>query len=622
MLAEGSFAYERLLTAALILGFALLFVAGGAAMVLSNRAMVAEQWVRHSLEVRRLDHALRTAVDTEALGERGYLITGDQGYLDEYKRAKADLRRCDEQLHRLERNDAAQTNRLGRLDAAINSRNAELAQTLAVYQSGRRAQALDFIRTRTVERAQRVSTAAAALDAAEARLLAQRERQAATERNRLLAAIVVSLIASAALALFVVAALRRTLGQLRLQNATLGDEIRRRESSEAQFRQSQKMEALGRLTGGIAHDFNNMLAIVIGNLDMLSRRLGEGDAQLRGYVEHAQDGAQRAASLTQSLLAYSRQQPLDPKPYDVNRSMTQVSKLLRSTLGETIALETVLAPDLWPAFVDGPQLESAIVNLAVNARDAMPAGGKLTLETMNIRIDEAFAQERGVGAGAYVLVALTDTGAGMTPEVAARAFDPFFSTKAPGAGTGLGLSQVQGFVRQSGGHVQLYSEPGVGTTVKLYLPRAQAAAVDRSAWVEGGDPPPGERARILVVEDEASVRAFVRQALEDLGHTVLEADGMGPALEVLQRERGIRLMLTDVVMPGGAGRELSDAARRIRPDLPIVFMTGYTRDSIVHDGVLDPDADLIPKPFTLAQLAAKVSSVLAGARRDGASTPS
>ncbi len=616
------FGREKRLAAALALGFALLFVAAGSAMVLSNRAMVAENWARQSLELRRLILAVKSAEHAKAICERGYLITQEPHYLADYVRATAKVRRLDGQLHSVAQDNPAQQQRADRLDRAIQATDSELDQTLSTFKAGAHAQALQSIRAHADESFARLETAAAAFDEAEARTLAERERQATMERRRLVAAIVVSLIASAALALFVLATLRRSLAELRRQNTELADEIERREASEAQLRQAQKMEALGHLTGGIAHDFNNMLGIVIGNLDMLSRRLPEDLSKLKAYVENAQEGAGRAAALTRSLLAYSRQQPLDPKSFDVNRAVADVSQLLKSTLGETIILETALAPDQWPAFIDGPQLESAIVNLAVNARDAMPGGGKLTLKTANVEIDEAYARERGVTPGQYVLVAMTDTGIGMAPEVAARAFDPFFTTKAPGAGTGLGLSQVEGFVRQSGGHVLLYSEPGVGTTVKLNLPRAQASAAERAQGLGGGELEQTRSALILVAEDEAAVRSFVRHALRELGHRVIEADGTAPALEKLRTRPEIELMLTDVIMPDGTGRDLADAARKIRPDLPIVFMTGYTRDAIVHNGVLDPDADLISKPFTLGQLAAKIARALAKIPRPDDATAS
>jgi signal transduction histidine kinase/DNA-binding response OmpR family regulator len=393
----------------------------------------------------------------------------------------------------------------------------------------------------------------------------------------------------------------------------LAKETQHRAAVEEQLRQSQKMEAIGRLTGGIAHDFNNLLQIAIGSLDILRRRIGTGDARSRELVQSALEGMTRAANLTQRLLAYARRQPLEPKTVDINRLVKDVSELLRSTLGETVHVETVLGGGLWAAYVDANQLENAVVNLAVNARDAMPDGGRLTIETANAHLDDAYAAATPeVAAGQYVMISITDTGTGMTPEVAAKAFEPFFTTKPPGQGTGLGLSQVYGFLKQSGGHVKIYSEPGSGTSVKLYLPRHYGATVqddfriDREALVAGAS-----HATVLVVEDEGGVRRFACEALRDLGYTVLEAAGGRQALDLLAAHPEVALLLTDVVMPEMNGRELADRAQSLRPGLSVLFMTGYTRNAIVHNGVLDPQTRLISKPFTLSQLAMKVNEALA-----------
>jgi signal transduction histidine kinase/ActR/RegA family two-component response regulator len=385
------------------------------------------------------------------------------------------------------------------------------------------------------------------------------------------------------------------------------------------LRQSQKMEAVGQLTGGIAHDFNNMLAVVIGSLDLLGRRLGADDARARRYVDAAMDGARRAALLTQRLLAFSRQQPLRPEPIDVGKLVTGMSDLLRGSLGSDIRVETVLAGGGWRTHADPNQLENVLLNLAVNARDAMPGGGKLTVETQNAHLDERYAAAHlGAPAGQYVLIAVSDTGSGMPEEVIAKAFDPFFTTKEVGKGTGLGLSQVYGFVKQSGGHVKIYSEAGQGTTVKVYLPRLLEPEDER---IEDGGAsllPLGESQEvILVVEDEPGVRQFTVEALSELGYRVLEAEGAGAALKLLEAHPEIGLLFTDVVMPDVNGRKLADEARRVRGDLPVLFTTGYTRNAVVHNGVLDPDVELISKPFTVEELAAKVREVL-DARAAGA----
>jgi len=326
-------------------------------------------------------------------------------------------------------------------------------------------------------------------------------------------------------------------------------------------------------------------------------------------IQNALEGAQRAASLTNRLLAFSRLQPLEPKPTDLNKCVTDISNLLHRTLGENIVIETVLGAGAWRALVDTSQMENAILNLAINARDAMPNGGKLTLETSNTYLDQSYADEHDeVVAGQYVLLAITDTGEGMSAETMAKAFDPFFTTKPVGSGTGLGLSQVHGFIKQSGGHVKLYSELGIGTSVKLYLPRSLALG---DVAPEKGAPAQRDASglSVLVVEDADGVREFAVEALEYLGYAVHQADGAEAALTLLRGARTIDLLLTDVVMPGLNGRKLVEEARRIRPKLKVLYMTGYTRNAIVHNGVLDHGTHLLNKPFTLAQLESALRAV-------------
>jgi PAS domain S-box-containing protein len=397
-------------------------------------------------------------------------------------------------------------------------------------------------------------------------------------------------------------------------NATLeqrvAEEMAERGRAEEQLRQSQKMEAIGQLTGGIAHDFNNMLAVVIGGLNMMQRRLAKGDTDVGRFVEAATDGAKRAASLTQRLLAFSRQQPLEPSVIDPNKLVASMTDLLTRTLGEQIEVETVLLARLWRTFADPLQLESAILNLAVNARDAMPEGGKLTIETANVAIDDAGAKEFAVPAGQYVMLAVTDTGAGMSAEVIEKAFDPFFTTKSVGKGTGLGLSQVFGFVRQSGGHVKLYSEEGVGTTVKIYLARHYGADAPREITKVTASTEGGKGEIILVVEDEERVRNYSTEALRELGYTVVSAAGGAEALGLIDAGQYVDLLFTDVVMPGMNGRQLAEKASAKLPKLKVLFTTGYTRNAVVHNGVLDPGTSFVQKPFSVDQLAAKVRTVL------------
>jgi signal transduction histidine kinase/DNA-binding response OmpR family regulator len=412
--------------------------------------------------------------------------------------------------------------------------------------------------------------------------------------------------------------------ELRRLNETLeqrvASEIKERMTAEEALRQAQKMEAIGRLTGGVAHDFNNLLQVILGNLDALRRQLANGTVQkedIRRFSDAAVRGAERAATLTQRLLAFSRRQPLQPQPLEVNKLVNGMSDLLRRTLGESITTETVLAGGLWRISADANQLESALLNLAVNARDAMRSGGKLTIETANTHLDEAYAAAHDeVKPGQYAMIAVTDTGIGMTKEVLARAFDPFFTTKDVGQGTGLGLSQVYGFVKQSGGHVKIYSEPGEGTTVRLYLPRLPGSADDVSDAAPAQRVPAGHRSEvILVVEDDEDVRVNTVEMLRELGYGVLEAADGRAALRVLESNASIRLLFTDVGLPGGLnGRQLADAALQRHPGLKLLFTTGYARNAIVHHGRLDPGLDLIVKPFTYTALAAKIRSVLEGAR--------
>jgi len=398
-------------------------------------------------------------------------------------------------------------------------------------------------------------------------------------------------------------------------------DLTERRAIEEQLRQSQKMEAIGQLTGGVAHDFNNLLTVIVGNLETIWRHAPPEDGRLRRAIDQVTRGAQRAVTLTQQLLAFSRRQPLNPKPTDINRLVAGMSDLIRRTIGESIAVETVLAGGLWRVEIDAHQLENALLNLAVNARDAMPEGGKLTIETANAHLDEGYADRYPeLDAGQYVALCVTDTGTGMSADVITRAFEPFYTTKPIGQGTGLGLSQVYGFVKQSGGHVKLYSEVGEGTTVKIYLPRM-------SRQVEEEEEPPfplaptGDKHEVvLVVEDDDDVRLFTTESLRELGFTVVQAHDAASALKLLELRPEVQLIFTDVGLPGMNGAQLVAAARALRPDIKVLFTTGYARNAIVHQGRLDPGVELITKPFTRVQLASRIRDVLdvpvsGGARR-------
>ena len=381
--------------------------------------------------------------------------------------------------------------------------------------------------------------------------------------------------------------------------------------AEAQLRQAQKMEAVGQLTGGIAHDFNNMLAVVIGSLGLLKRRLAKGDTNIATLADNALDGATRAASLTHRLLAFSRQQPLKPESIDANRLISGMLDLMIRTLGETIQVETTLDGALWHTHTDPHQLENAVLNLAVNARDAMPAGGTLAIETANITVGPRdTSRHPGTAPGQYVAIAVGDTGSGMEPEIVAKAFDPFFTTKEVGKGTGLGLSQVYGFFQQSGGHVTIDSKPGRGTTVRLYLPKSPGTA---KAGADTAPPSPPDAPRtitILVVEDEPAVRQSSADALTELGYRVLEADSAATALRMLAAHPETILLFTDIVMPEIDGGRLAELARLQRPDLKVLFTTGHTRDTVIRSEALDSGANLIGKPFTIEQLEAKLGGIL------------
>jgi PAS domain S-box-containing protein len=384
--------------------------------------------------------------------------------------------------------------------------------------------------------------------------------------------------------------------------------------TEEQLRQAQKMEAVGQLTGGIAHDFNNLLTGVIGSLDLMQKRIAQGRlADVERYQTMAMTSAKRAAALTHRLLAFARRQPLDPRPVNVKRLVHAIEELLRRTIGEAIELDIAAADGLWSTFCDPHQLESSLLNLVINARDAMPDGGKLTIETVNCHIDAALAGElRDVTPGAYVCLCITDSGLGMSPAVRARAFDPFFTTKPLGQGTGLGLSMVYGFARQSEGHVHVDSGAGQGTTVKLYLPRYLGVVEDAGGAASTADPRRAQDGEtVLVIEDETAVRELVVDVLNDLGYRALEA-GDGPSgLKILQSPERVDLLVTDVGLPGMNGRQVAEAAREYRPDLKILFITGYAESAAMANGFLAPGMEMVTKPFAIDALASRIRDMIA-----------
>ncbi|WP_158258478.1 hybrid sensor histidine kinase/response regulator [Rhodopila globiformis] len=397
----------------------------------------------------------------------------------------------------------------------------------------------------------------------------------------------------------------------RLQGVLI--DITEQRNLEEQLRQSQKMEAVGQLTGGLAHDFNNMLQGIAGSLELLKARLEQGQlASAERYIVAAQGDASRAATLTQRLLAFSRRQVLAPEAIDVNELVTSLAELIQRTVGPGIKVATAPADDLWMTMCDPNQMESALLNLCINARDAMPDGGRLTIETANVTLDRRAAADWDVMPGEYVSVSVTDTGTGMSPEVMARAFDPFFTTKPLGMGTGLGLSMIYGFAQQSGGQARIWSELGAGTTVRIYLPRQKTEARPRPMpGAEPAKPAKPTGRTVLVVDDEPTVRMLVTDVLEELGYTVIEAEDGAGGLKVLQSGQRIDLLISDIGLPGGMnGRQMTETARLTRPDLKVLFITGYAPSAVLGSGRLEPGMQVITKPFTLNALAARIKALV------------
>ena len=411
--------------------------------------------------------------------------------------------------------------------------------------------------------------------------------------------------------------LRRQSAELARFNETLEEQVAERTSAlmqaEEALRQSQKMEAVGQLTGGIAHDFNNLLAGISGSLELITNRIAQGrHAEVERFTVAAQGAAKRAAALTHRLLAFSRRQTLDPKPTDPNRLIRGMEDLVRRTTGPGIEVEVVAGAGLWPVLIDAHQLENAVLNLCINARDAMPSGGRLTIETGNRWIDARTAKAQDLEPGQYVSICVSDTGTGMAPEVAARAFEPFFTTKPLGEGTGLGLSMIYGFVRQSGGQVRIYSEAGEGAMICLYLPRHFGEVDDADLIPEVEQAPRAQAGEtVMVVDDEPTVRMLVAEILHELGYQCIEASDGAAGLKLLQSGARIDLLVTDVGLPGGMnGRQMADAARIDRPDLKVLFITGYAENAVVGNGHLDPGMHVMTKPFAMEALGSRIRELI------------
>lgn len=576
-------------------------------------------WVQHTLRIEnQLSTLLLHAQEAES-AQRGFMLTRKTSFLGPYESFRSEWREELATLRVEMRDNRLQVRSLEELEELLDDRLFLMRAGIERKQRGEVFEADDYdagMITMT-----RIRALVATMRAREAQLLKSRT----ANDNRLstmvsaglaLSAVLITLLGALALRTAYRRVAEATESQQALAhiNQRLIEEAQEREAAEGQLRQIQKMESIGQLTGGIAHDFNNMLAIVIGSLDIARRRLTpDSDPRIIKGIDNAAEGAQRAAQLTARLLAFSRQQPLDPQPIDVNKLVGGMSELLRRTIGEAIRVETVLAGGLWRASIDASQLEAAIINLCVNSRDAMPMGGRLTIETANAHLDDAYAATHSdVTAGQYVMVSVSDSGTGMPPEVVERAFEPFFTTKGVGKGTGLGLSQVFGFIKQSRGHVKIYSEPGEGTIIKIYLPRYYGPEpVDGTVTATPAELPRAKGEEIiLVVEDEERVRHMSVDSLRELGYTIVQASDGEQALEMLTIQPRIDMLFTDVVMPGINGRILADRARESHPGLKILYTTGYTRNAIVHNGMLDPGVSFLAKPFTLDQLAVKVRQVL------------
>jgi PAS domain S-box-containing protein len=725
--------FKRVIAAAIALA---LLVAGLSLFLLFTQIATlgsARAWVEHSRAVIGAIQQLRSSIEDAEQGERGYLVTGDDSYLDPYAKADAALPTEESQLLAMVSDNPAQTNLAKGLVQAIETRRTTIARVVAAAKSGDVGAARALV-ARGQGRAQMsdIRARADAITRAEDEFLERRTADArGTQGLALVIGLAVSFLALATLVGGVVLLARgnrrlaravadaqgaeaarsaldaltsaifanvpdylfvlniedgeryvladinpafakvlnvtsegvrgreltellpreiaeRLIGHYRRVRTrgspvTTRDELPRypggprvwetivapvpgsdgageriigsirditeRVRGEERLRDSQRMEAIGQLTGGVAHDFNNLLQVIRGNLEMLEGAVA-GDDRAARRLQSAIYGADRAAQLTKQLLAFARRQPLAPQVINLSRLVSDMADLLRRTLGEAIEVRTVVADGLWHTMADPGQVESALLNLALNARDAMPRGGRLTVEIGNAVLDEAYAKTaRDVTPGAYVMLAVSDTGEGMSEETQGRVFEPFFTTKAEGKGTGLGLSMVYGFVKQSSGHIQIYSELGQGTTVKIYLPRATQPEPEPM-------PRPPETARatgltILVVEDDAAVRQAAILTLDELGYLSLEASGTEAALAILETGAAVDLVFSDVVMPGSLNaRAFAERVRALRPRLPILFTSGYTDNAFVHQGRLEEDVRLISKPYARTELAERLAQLL------------
>ncbi len=590
----------------------LLIVAAALATTLAFRVDTATQWVEHTYQVRGLaERALMHLQDTELA-----LRTNPSDIRSAQQPSLDDLAA----LRRLVSDNPSQVDRVDQINTLIETYFAQADRETTAPPATPAKGGVG------AARAKQIHELFAQFDSSEAELLRERQSKADQLQALLLALTLLSLVLSMIASIAVVRTSWSYIRQLQAQSDALKAEAASRRDAESRLLQTQKIELVGQLTAGIAHDFNNLLTIVIGNLDTATRRIEEGAAadlsRIVRPLETAGDGARRAAGLTQKLLAFARQQPLSPTQLDLNKAVANMSDVLTRTVGKSVKIETVLAAGLWPAFADPSHVDNAIVNLVINARDAMPEGGHVTIETANAWLSEDYVAQFGdVAAGQYVLLSVSDTGPGIPPHILPRVFEPFFTTKDVGKGTGLGLATIHGFVKQSRGHIRIYSEPGNGATVKIYLPRMTgatlvAATPETRETSDAIAPNAGPAEVVLLVEDDEGVRAFAKSALEGLGYQVLAGrDGL-EGLALLRQAPRVDVLFTDVVLPGGMnGRRLADEAVALRPRLPVLYTTGYTRNAIVHDGRLDPDVQLISKPYTQGVLARALRRIIDDSRQ-------
>jgi len=582
------------------------------ALWLGTRYVAQAELVRHTLEVESKISKIWSHLQDAEIGQRSYVLTGEERFLGPFSGTEQLVGTELELLARLASDNSEQVVAIQDVRPLVAQRLAIAKQTVDLRRQG------NFAMARAVVLEGRGHTLMQDLRArfqrmleAEDELLKVRTAAAGSTISLLLAALMLAVaVTGAALAYWIMDA-RRSTRALALTNTALQASFAERDSAEQQVRQMQKMESIGQLAGGIAHDFNNMLAVITSGISLARRRMAAPQSEADAFLAQALDGAHRAGTLVRRLLAFSRQQPLVPEALDANKLVSGMSELIARSLGESVRMETVLGGGLWSTLVDPAQLETSILNLCVNARDAMAEGGRLTLETANCHLDDRYARlHPGVPPGQYVLIAVTDTGTGMSADTAAKAFDPFFTTKETGKGTGLGLSQVFGFVKQSGGHVKIYSELGQGTTVKVYLPRHYGDVSDRPSGAPKDSAEMKGTENILVVEDDASVLALTATGLRDLGYTVIEARHPNEALARLKAGTPVQLLLTDIVMPDMSGRKLAEQAVALSPELKVLFMTGFTKNAVVHNGVLDAGVHFLAKPFTLEELSRKVREAL------------